>query len=81
MNIWVGKGAYATEVNIENPKIGFRIENDWFNAIGADGNSIHLLRYNESKWDALTTTAMGKGIIVCILKQKHRGFHHLQFPH
>jgi PGF-pre-PGF domain-containing protein len=54
INIWVGKVGYATEANIANPVIGFKVDRKWIEDNTIDPDSIVLNRY-ESGWSRLST--------------------------
>jgi hypothetical protein len=54
INIWVGKVGYATEDNIANPVIGFRVDRDWIDENDIDPDSIVLNRY-DGGWSELST--------------------------
>ena len=56
MNIWVGKTGFATESNIADPIIGFKVSKEWManNNIGKE--NIRLYRYNADVWNELKTT-------------------------
>ncbi len=54
INIWVGKTGYATPNNIDEPIIGFRVNNNWIKDNDIDPNSIVLNRYDDS-WSQLST--------------------------
>ncbi|MEZ5335426.1 MAG: PGF-pre-PGF domain-containing protein [Methanolobus sp.] len=58
MNIWVGKTGYATESNIDNPVIGFRLSREWIGDNDIDPATIAIYRYNDG-WAALTTKQTG----------------------
>ena len=55
INIWVGKSGYATETNIENPVIGFKVEKKWIQDNDIEVSSIKLNRYHRDTWTALST--------------------------
>ena len=59
LNIWVGNSGYATEKNIENPVICFKVEKSWMKDKGIDQSSIILNRYSDKKWNPLTTRQSG----------------------
>ena len=59
LNIWVGNSGYATEKNIENPVIGFKVEKSWMKDKGIDQSSIILNRYGDKKWNPLTNRQSG----------------------
>ncbi|WP_319506852.1 PGF-pre-PGF domain-containing protein [uncultured Methanolobus sp.] len=55
INIWVGKTGYATEGNVKDPVIGFRVSKRWIENSGIDPATIALNRYNEDTWEMLDT--------------------------
>jgi PGF-pre-PGF domain-containing protein len=59
VNIWVGKTGYATEANIINPAIVFRVDNNWINSNNIDPASINLNRYSDGAWSKLPTEQTG----------------------
>ena len=59
MNIWVGRYGYATEYNIANPVIGFKIERSWIENNDIVVSSITLCRYHNDGWEHLTTREIG----------------------
>ncbi|WP_370575830.1 PGF-pre-PGF domain-containing protein [Methanomethylovorans sp.] len=56
MNVWVGKTGFATENNIADPRIGFKVEKLWMASNIVDKVSIRLYRYNANVWNELPTT-------------------------
>lgn len=56
LNIWVGNGGYATEKNIEDAVVCFKVEKSWVMDKNIDPASINLNRYNNGKWNNLPTT-------------------------
>ena len=59
LNIWVGNSGYATEKNIENAVVCFKVEKSWIQDKGIDQSSIILNRYSDKKWNPLTTRQSG----------------------
>ena len=59
LNIWVGNSGYATEENIENAVVCFKVEKSWIQDKGIDQSSIILNRYSDKKWNPLTTRQSG----------------------
>nr|WP_321419072.1 PGF-pre-PGF domain-containing protein [uncultured Methanomethylovorans sp.] len=55
MNIWVGKTGFATESNIANPIVGFKVEKSWMANNNIDKETIRLYRYNADTWNELET--------------------------
>jgi PGF-pre-PGF domain-containing protein len=59
VNIWVGKTGYATEANIIDPAIVFRVDNSWISSNNIDPASINLNRHSEGAWSKLPTEQTG----------------------
>ncbi|RXA20981.1 PGF-pre-PGF domain-containing protein [Methanosarcina sp. MSH10X1] len=60
LNIWVGNSARGIESNLENAVIHFRVEKSWIEENDIDQASIVLNRYNDSKWNPLSTGLSGE---------------------
>ena len=60
LNIWVGSSGYATETNIGNAVVCFRVEKSWMKDKGIDQSSIILNRYSDKKWNPLPTKQSGE---------------------
>ncbi len=52
-NLWVGNAGFATEKNIENPVVCFKVEKSWLQDKNVDQASITLNRYSDKKWSQL----------------------------
>ncbi|MDF1533344.1 MAG: PGF-pre-PGF domain-containing protein, partial [Methanosarcinaceae archaeon] len=74
MNIWLGKAGYATDHNIENPVIGFRVKRSWIQDNRIDENSIKLNRYSQDVWSALPTTRTGEDATYIYFESQTPGF-------
>ncbi|MDO9516701.1 MAG: PGF-pre-PGF domain-containing protein [Methanosarcinaceae archaeon] len=74
MNIWLGKAGYATEHNIENPVIGFRVKRSWIQDNRIDENSIKLNRYSQDVWSTLQTTKTGEDATYIYFESQTPGF-------
>ena len=59
INIWLGKTGYATESNIKDPTIVFRVGNTWVSSNNIDPSSIALNRYADNAWNRLPTEQTG----------------------
>ncbi|WP_440946116.1 PGF-pre-PGF domain-containing protein [Methanosarcina sp. T3] len=59
-NVWVGNSGFATEKNIENPVIGFKVEKAWLQDKKIDRTSIILNRYSDEKWEQLPANLSGE---------------------
>ena len=55
-NVWVGNGGYATQNNIENPVLCFKVEKSWLQNKSIDQASITLNRYEDKAWVQLPVT-------------------------
>lgn len=60
LNIWVGNAGYATEKNIENAVVCFKVEKSWIRDNEIDQPSIILNRYSDKKWNKLPTTLLSE---------------------
>jgi PGF-pre-PGF domain-containing protein len=56
INIWVGKTGYASENNINDPVVGFKVKKNWMETHGIDVDSIVLNRYDGGSWKKLATS-------------------------
>lgn len=56
VNIWVGKTGFATESNIADPIIGFKVAKLWMANNNINKENIRLYRYNADVWNELETT-------------------------
>ncbi|MGB9938963.1 PGF-pre-PGF domain-containing protein [Methanosarcina sp.] len=52
-NLWVGNSGFATEKNIGNPVVCFKVEKSWTEDKDIDQASITLNRYSDKKWSQL----------------------------
>ena len=60
LNIWVGNSNFATEKNIENAAVCFKVDKSWVQDKKIDKSSITLNRYNNKKWEQLSTSLSGE---------------------
>ena len=60
INIWVGNYGWASEKNIKDIAISFRVPLDWITANNIDKDSIALYRYNDDSWERLPTSWTSK---------------------
>ncbi|MCQ6963464.1 hypothetical protein PV02_10110 [Methanolobus chelungpuianus] len=74
INIWLGKTGYATETNIENPVIGFKVDRNWINDKGINPAPVVLNRYSDGKWNALSTTQTGNNANYYFYQAETPGF-------
>jgi len=59
-NVWVGNGGIASEENIENPVLCFKVEKSWLQDKSIDPASITLNWYNDKKWESIPATISGE---------------------
>jgi len=52
-NLWVGNSGFASEKNIGNPVVCFKVEKSWLQDKKIDKSSITLNRYSDKKWSQL----------------------------
>ncbi|WP_129582651.1 PGF-pre-PGF domain-containing protein [Methanolobus psychrotolerans] len=59
VNLWVGKGGWASEDTIASPKVMFKVAKKWLNEEGIDSVNIRLARYT-NKWTVLSPEIIGE---------------------
>jgi PGF-pre-PGF domain-containing protein len=74
LNIWVGNGGFATEKNIVNAVVCFKVEKSWIQDKNIDRSSITLNRYNDTKWNSLPTNLLGEDDKYMYFTAKTPGF-------
>ncbi len=74
INIWVGKSGYATEANIENPVVGFKVEKRWIQDNDIEVSSIKLNRYHGDTWTALPTESTDEDALYVHFESQTPGF-------
>ena len=60
VNIWVGLKDFATQVNIKEAKIVFKVDTSWLTDNKISGNQLKLLKWDGSKWVTLDTSEIRK---------------------
>ena len=73
-NLWVGNGGYGTSNTIENPVVCFKVEKAWIQDEKIDQSSITLNRYNDTKWNPLSTNLSGEDNTYLYFTAKTPGF-------
>jgi PGF-pre-PGF domain-containing protein len=73
-NLWVGNGGYGTSNTIENPVVCFKVEKAWIQDEKIDHPSITLNRYNDTKWNPLSTNLSGEDDAYLYFTAKTPGF-------
>ncbi len=74
MNIWVGTSGYATENNIANQVIGFKVAKSWITENDIDESTIKLNRYSSGVWGQLPTTKTDEDDSYIYLSSETPGF-------
>ncbi|QLC50716.1 PGF-pre-PGF domain-containing protein [Methanolobus zinderi] len=54
MNIWVGKGGWASSSTISGPEVSFSVEKSWLEENDIDSANVRLMRYT-TEWNQLET--------------------------
>jgi PGF-pre-PGF domain-containing protein len=74
INMWVGKKGYATEKNMENPVIGFKVETKWIESNDLEHGSITLNRYYNEEWIPLPTSKTNESASYIYFESQTSGF-------
>jgi PGF-pre-PGF domain-containing protein len=74
INMWVGKKGYATEKNMENPVIGFKVEKKWIESNDLEHGSITLNRYYNEEWIPLPTSKTNESVSYIYFESQTSGF-------
>lgn len=74
VNIWVGLSGYATEQNIGDAHIKFKVAKDWILSHDIDKSSIGLQRYHENTWISLSTQKIGEDVDYIYYSSQTPGF-------
>lgn len=74
VNIWVGKSGFATESNIKEAHVQFKLNSSWLEQIGVNPSGVRLQRYNGAVWEILPTQLMGNNTNYFIFEAQTPGF-------
>lgn len=74
VNIWVGLAGYASEQNMDDAHVKFKVAKDWILSLDINKNSIQLQRYNENAWKPLSTQKIGEDIDYIYYSSQTSGF-------
>ncbi|WP_321417777.1 PKD domain-containing protein [uncultured Methanomethylovorans sp.] len=74
LNIWVGKFGFATEANIKDPKVKFKVDNSWMQGMGISPEDIRLQRHNGTAWNVLPTVIVNKTTSYVVFESQSPGF-------
>jgi PGF-pre-PGF domain-containing protein len=59
-NVWIGNSGFATEKNIENPVLCFKVAKSWIQDKKIDQDSITLNRYSDKTWKQIPASLSGE---------------------
>jgi len=74
VNIWVGTYRYATEKNIKDPVIGFKVDRTWLHENLVLTSTIRLNRYTSGIWNPLSTVKTHEDTGYVYFKSQTPGF-------
>lgn len=74
LNIWVGNEGFATQENIANATLGFRVNRTWIAEKNIDPGSIILQRFSDEQWASLPTSQLSLDEGYIYLEAKTPGF-------
>jgi PGF-pre-PGF domain-containing protein len=74
LNIWVGNSGYATEKNIENAVVNFKVAKSWVHDRNINKSTITLNRYNDKIWNQVPTTLSSEDANFLYLTSQTPGF-------
>ncbi len=74
MNIWVGKAGYATEANIKDPVVGFKVTRTWLHENNILQSTVRLNRYASGAWQSLPTTKTSEDTTYVYFESQTPGF-------
>jgi PGF-pre-PGF domain-containing protein len=74
MNIWVGKAGYATEANIKDPVIGFKVTRTWLHENNILQSTVRLNRHASGVWESLPTTKTSEDTTYVYFESQTPGF-------
>ena len=74
MNIWVGNFGYATEANIKDPVIGFKVTRTWLHENNILHSTVKLNRYTSGAWQTLPTAKTSEDTTYVYFESKTPGF-------
>jgi PGF-pre-PGF domain-containing protein len=74
VNIWVGNSGFASEKNIGNAVVNFKVAKSWVQDKQIDKSSITLSRYNDKTWNQIPTSLSGEDDNYLYFKAQTPGF-------
>jgi PGF-pre-PGF domain-containing protein len=74
MNIWVGKTGFVTPENVDDLRIGFKVEKSWLVKNGIEATDIALYRYADDQWNALSASITGEDADYIYFESQTPGF-------
>lgn len=74
INIWVGNAAFATEANIKEPRVQFRVNNAWMADMDVQPEEVRLQRYDGTAWELLPVTSVNSTADYTVYESDVSGF-------
>ncbi len=74
INIWVGKSGFATESNLKDAQVKFKVNSSWIEEMGLSPESIRLQRYDGTSWEVLPTTLQNETAGYLVFESQTPGF-------
>ncbi|WP_321416950.1 PGF-pre-PGF domain-containing protein [uncultured Methanomethylovorans sp.] len=74
INIWVGKAGFASENNIKDASIMFKVNSSWFKQMNVDPEDVKLQRYTGNAWEVMPTTLESNAMGIATFKAQTSGF-------
>ena len=74
IDIRFGKAGYATDENIADPVIGFKVARSWLDKYNIDKSTIQLNQYTPDEWKPLSTTNIREDSKYLYFESKTNGF-------
>jgi len=74
INIWVGNAAFATEANIKEPRVQFKVNNAWMADMDVQPEDVRLQRYDGTVWELLPVTSVNSTADYTVYESDVSGF-------
>jgi PGF-pre-PGF domain-containing protein len=74
VNIWVGKGGFATSSTLKDAKIQFKVNNSWMDQMNVEPEDVQLQRYTANAWEVLPTTVLNNTESYVTFESETSGF-------
>lgn len=74
VNIWVGKSGFATESNLKDSRVKFKVNSSWIEEMGLSPEGIRLQRFDGTSWEVLPTTLQNETAGYLVFESQTPGF-------